>query len=84
VTEPSPSDHITLAVLCDRCEAQLVVEGTTRENAREKLRVAIVEAQWRVVDRLEGELEAAVQLTGRASSTMIGALDLCGACAKQL
>ena len=84
MTAPSPSDHVVLAVLCDRCEGQLVVEGATREDARGKLRSAIVAARWRVVDRLEGELEAAVQLTGQASSTMIDALDLCSACAKTL
>jgi hypothetical protein len=84
VTAPNPPDYVTLAVFCDRCEAQLIVEGATREDAREKLRTAIVDARWRVVDRLEGELEVAVQLTGHASSTMIGALDLCSACAKAL
>jgi hypothetical protein len=72
-----------LAVFCDRCDAQLIIEGVTREEAREKLRTAIVDARWRVVDRLEGAFDMAA-ITDRASSTMIGAQDLCSACAKQL
>ena len=83
MSAPNPPDHVVLAVLCDRCEAQLLVEATTREEARGKLRTAITEARWRVTDRLEGAFDMA-EITGRASSTMIGAQDLCSACAKQL
>jgi hypothetical protein len=84
VTSAKAPDHVTMAVLCDRCDAQLIVEARTREEAREKLRAAIVEQNWRVVDRLEGALDTAAGITGRASSTMICAQDLCSTCAKQL
>ena len=83
MSAPNPPDHVVLAVLCDRCEAQLLVEATTREEARGKLRTAITEARWRVTDRLEGAFDMAA-LTGKASSTTPRALDLCGACAKVL
>lgn len=77
-------DCVILAVLCDRCNAQLAVEAKTREEAREQLRTMIREQNWLVVDRLEGTLDTAVQLTDHATSTMIGAKDLCGTCRKAL
>jgi hypothetical protein len=83
-SDPNPPDHVTLAVLCDRCDAQLIVEGKTREEAREKLRTAITTSQWYIVDRLEGAFDVAAEITRRATSTMIGAQDLCSACAKTL
>ena len=83
-TSAKQPDHVVLAVLCDRCEAQLVVEAPTREAAREKLRAVITDARWRVTDRLEGAFDAAAAITGKASSTMLGAQDLCSVCAKQL
>jgi hypothetical protein len=86
VTEPTPPDHVTLAVLCDRCEAQLVVEGCDRDDARTKLRAAITDAHWHVVDRLGnvGDVADMAALTGKASSTTPRTPDLCDACAKVL
>lgn len=81
---PMKPNHVVLAVFCDSCDAQLVVEAATREEAREQLQAAVTTQNWSVIDRLEGELEAAVQLTGRATSTMIGAKDLCGDCRRKL
>jgi hypothetical protein len=81
-TSAKEPDHVTLAVLCDRCDAQLIVEAKTREEAREKLRAAINDAQWHVVDRFEGAFDTATEITGKATSRMLGALDLCSACAK--
>lgn len=83
-TRAKQSDCVVLAVICDDCSAQLVVEAKTRAEARDELRAAIKLQNWLVVDRLEGAIETAADLTGRASSTMIGAKDLCGECRKKL
>ena len=73
-----PNDLVQISVLCDRCDAQLVVEARSREAAREKLKALIIEKRWRVVDRLEG-----AESFGEAS-TAVSAHDLCNACATQL
>lgn len=80
--EADSSDaHVELTVICDRCGAALTVEATSREAARAALRARADEARWRFIDRLEGALDTAAQLTGHASSTTIGVPDLCGDCA---
>jgi hypothetical protein len=83
VSEPNVPNHVVLAVFCDHCEAQLVVEGCDRADAHTKLRTAITDAHWRVTDRL-GDVADMATLTGKASSTTPRTPDLCDACAKVL
>lgn len=70
-TEKAP-DTVVMTVICDRCEAQLIVEAPTREAAREQLRALVDERNWLFVDRLEGAIE------------IPGPKDLCGECRKTL
>lgn len=84
IERPVKPDHVVLAVFCDGCDAQLVVEAATQEAAREQLRDVITTQNWSVIDRLEGALDTAAQLTGHAASMMIGTKDLCGDCRRKL
>lgn len=81
---PRSITRVVLAVLCDRCDAQLVVEAPTREEARAQLQAAIATQNWLVVDRLEGAIDTAAGLTGHATSPMVGARDVCGNCRREL
>ena len=80
-TKKLAPDHVEAIVFCDRCEASLTANGTTREEAIAKLRVLIDEKRWKVIDRFDAVHDMAT-LTGAASST-VTVPDLCGDCASQ-
>lgn len=76
------ADLVQATVICDRCEAQLMAEGATREEAIAKLREKIIANHWKVVDRLDGPINIAIAPKSPASSTVL-VPDLCGDCAAQ-
>ncbi len=62
-------DHVQIFISCDRCDASLTVEASSREAARELMRALVIVKGWRVVDRLA------------VTDTIGGPPDLCPDCA---
>jgi len=69
---------VQVAVYCDRCEAQLVVDGNTHEEANEKLRALVIEKRWQITNRIAGMLDAGE--TFGDPTPMRGTQDLCADC----
>lgn len=65
-------DSVVVTLICDRCDAQLIVEAQTREAALAQLNTLVQERNWLYVNRLEEAIEI--------PSTK----DLCGDCRKTL